>query len=114
MAVAVAVSGCFYTSSPCGSSRLVDCGGYCADLYADELDCGQCGAACAVGDYCSAGLCVVGSCFPDGSQCGSDWDCCSDYCASDGLCGCIPGGFAGCLQSSDCCSGYCGRDGVCR
>jgi hypothetical protein len=97
----------------CGPG-LTDCGGYCADLNGDETDCGACGAPCAVGDYCSLGVCIVGTCIADASPCAHDSDCCSNYCASDGNCGCIPSGVAGCAGSTDCCSGLCNRNGVCN
>ncbi len=92
---------------------LVDCGDYCADLSSDETDCGACGAPCAVGDYCDQGVCIVGTCLDDNVACNYDSQCCSNYCASDGLCGCIPTGNSGCATASDCCSGRCARDGVC-
>jgi hypothetical protein len=104
-------AGCVVTP-PCASG-LVDCGAYCADLRSDETDCGRCGQACPTGDFCSAGLCIVGTCVADNSQCNHDYDCCSNYCASDGNCGCIPTSHSGCAGSSDCCSGHCARDGVC-
>ncbi len=99
-------------SSTCGLA-LVDCGGYCADLSSDETDCGACGATCLVGDFCSGGVCIVGSCAVDSSPCIHDYDCCSDYCASDANCGCIPTTFGGCASASDCCSGNCAVDGIC-
>jgi hypothetical protein len=98
--------------SPCGPA-LTDCGGYCADLSSNETDCGACGATCAPGDYCDRGVCIVGVCTADDSACNYDSECCSDYCASDGNCGCIPVGRAGCAGPTDCCSGHCARDGVC-
>lgn len=113
VAVLMAVVGCGpAVVSTCGPN-LVDCGGYCADLSSDETDCGACGAACNVGDYCDQGLCIVGTCFGDNTGCSYDSQCCSNYCASDGLCGCIPTGNSGCAGASDCCSGRCARDGVC-
>ena len=106
-------TGCVVSApSNCGPG-LVNCGGYCARLSSDETDCGACGAACRIGDYCSEGYCIVGTCFGDASACRHDSDCCSDYCASDGNCGCIPTGNAGCASSADCCSNHCARDGVC-
>ena len=109
----VLVSGCVVQSSPC-SPGYTYCGDYCADLRSDPLDCGACGAACAVGDYCYRGYCYVGSCFADGDGCRTHDDCCSGYCASDFRCGCIPAGYGGCRANLDCCSNYCGRDGYCR
>jgi hypothetical protein len=109
----IALSSCVVAAVPACGPGLVDCGGYCADLNADETDCGACQAACPIGDFCGRGLCIVGSCLADDSACGFDSDCCSNYCASDGACGCIPTGRSGCLSPSDCCSGRCARDGVC-
>jgi hypothetical protein len=106
----VVAGGCVVTTNcPVGQ---VSCGGYCADLSRDDLDCGACGYACRVGDFCSGGECVI-SCYSDASPCSHDLDCCSNYCASDGRCGCIPTNHAGCAGASDCCSGHCARDGVC-
>ena len=59
-AVLALASACVVYSNPCGSG-LTDCGGYCADLRSDERDCGACGAACAVGDYCVQAVCIVHS-----------------------------------------------------
>jgi hypothetical protein len=107
----LASSGCIVVTN-CGPG-LTDCGGYCANLSSDELDCGGCAISCAIGDFCSQGLCIVGTCLADDSPCNHDSDCCSDYCASDGACGCIPTGNDGCASSTDCCSLHCARDGVC-
>jgi hypothetical protein len=110
---AVILCACSVTvSNTCGGT-LTDCGGYCADLNSSDLDCGACGASCLAGDYCHQGVCIVGSCLTDNSACTFDSDCCSDYCASDGLCGCIPTGNAGCASDTDCCSNNCAPDGVC-
>ncbi|MBK7862570.1 MAG: hypothetical protein IPJ65_28975 [Archangiaceae bacterium] len=109
----VAGSGCVVAEPQCGFG-FSDCGDYCADLSSDPRDCGRCGATCAAGDYCDRGLCIVNSCYSDGTACGRDTDCCSNYCASDGVCGCIPRGFAGCTNSVDCCTNFCDRDGTCR
>lgn len=114
--VAVAVvllSGCVVRGSSCPAG-YVNCGDYCADLSSDPLDCGACYAACAVGDYCSRGVCVVGGCVADGYGCRFHEECCSRYCASDGRCGCMPPGYATCYANVDCCSNYCGQDGFCR
>jgi hypothetical protein len=107
--LAVSSLGC---GNPCGA-HLSDCGGYCANLDSDETDCGGCGLSCDVGDFCDQGVCIVGVCTDDGAGCSRDSECCSDYCASDGNCGCIPTGNDGCASSSDCCSGHCAHDGVC-
>ena len=112
-ALGVLISGCVVRGPSCPPG-YVNCGDYCADLANDDLDCGACGAACRVGDFCSQGLCVVGTCVADGYGCAYASDCCSNYCASDGRCGCIPAGNYGCTQNFDCCSNYCGRDGLCR
>ena len=99
--------------SPCPYGQ-VDCGDYCADLNYDALDCGRCGAACRVGDYCDRGVCIVNSCVADGYGCRFHEDCCTRYCASDGRCGCIPPGYGTCYANLDCCTNYCGQDGYCR
>jgi hypothetical protein len=98
--------------APCATG-LTDCGGYCADLRSDEADCGGCALSCLAGDFCSQGLCIVGTCAADSTACGHDSDCCANYCASDGLCGCIPTDHSGCAGNLDCCSGHCSRNGVC-
>lgn len=110
-ALGLMLPSCVVVSTRC-EPGYSDCGEYCADLRNDPRDCGACGASCYAGDACVDGRCVA-VCLDDGFQCRSDADCCSDYCASDGVCGCIPGGHYGCAAHYDCCTGYCGRDGFC-
>jgi hypothetical protein len=111
--MALVCASCIVVRDPC-SPGYTSCGDYCADLAYDARDCGACGASCRLGDYCSQGVCVVGSCIPDGAGCAYDSDCCSRFCASDGVCGCIGRGNYGCALNVDCCSNYCGYDGYCR
>jgi choice-of-anchor A domain-containing protein len=40
-----------------------DCGGYCADLLADQTDCGACDNVCPNG-VCSGGVCLGPACIP--------------------------------------------------
>jgi hypothetical protein len=55
-------------------------------------------------------------CADEGSDCGSDADCCSDACGSDGTCSgadnCSLDNDA-CGSDSDCCSMLCASDGFC-
>jgi hypothetical protein len=55
-------------------------------------------------------------CTADDGACGSDVDCCSYLCASDGFCG-LPVGCSednvACGADSDCCSDICASDGYC-
>ncbi len=98
----------------CGAG-LTLCGGYCVDTLSDPYDCGGCGITCAATDYCSNGTCVTGTCSADNVACTLDGECCSLYCASDGLCGCIPSATSGCAADSDCCSNICDlQTGVCQ
>jgi hypothetical protein len=84
-----------------------DCGGYCVNTNIDSLDCGGCGLSCAAGDYCSGGLCVVGSCTSDLSACIADSDCCSGVC--------VDTNETGCALDSDCCfPGDICSGGVCQ
>lgn len=45
------------TASPTCPEGQADCGGVCADLSLDPLNCGDCGVACGPGSSCSAGVC---------------------------------------------------------
>ncbi len=69
------------------------CGDVCADLQSDPAHCGDCGTACADGQYCLAGACAdscpltdcSGACVDtslDASHCGD----CGTSCASDEQC----------------------------
>ncbi|HVW28012.1 MAG TPA: MXAN_6577-like cysteine-rich protein [Polyangiaceae bacterium] len=52
---------------PAGSAR---CGGVCIDVAYDPKNCGGCGAACAIGELCSAGQCAT-TCLGGSVACGS-------------------------------------------
>jgi hypothetical protein len=60
---------------------------------------------------------VLVTCADDGDACGSDADCCSYLCASDGYCGppltscTLDNGSCG--ADTDCCSNLCADDGYC-
>ncbi len=113
--VLVSSSACSVTVTPTCGGNLTDCGGDCVDLSSDPYDCGGCGITCGAGDYCDNGQCVVGTCLGDNVACTFDGECCSLYCASDGLCGCIPSNTSGCAGDSDCCSNFCDlATGVCN
>ncbi len=51
--------------------------------------------------------CDTGECAIDGQSCQFNSDCCENFCASDGFCGCIPTQATGCATNMDCCSGAC-------
>ena len=105
-------------SSPknCSDPSLVDCGdGVCSDLVSDAQNCGGCGIDCG-GGACTNGVCTTGSCVADGTACAFDADCCSSFCKSDGVCGCVATGSGGCVMDVDCCSPsvICSSNGVCE
>ena len=101
------------TSVSCPASHPDDCGGICVDTYSDPDNCGGCGITCSITEDCIQAVCTPG-CFADNVACTADSDCCSNFCASDGLCGCIPTGNSGCLGNVDCCSTVCDVNGTCR
>lgn len=95
----------------------------CVDLAADPAHCGTCGAACAAGEACEAGVCTS-NCIPicDGRQCGDDG--CGEscgQCGGDGRCRdgrCLepeddgpidPGPDAQCIADND----TCGKEDTC-
>ena len=47
----------FQEAGPCGG--LTDCGGVCVELRGDPLNCGGCGIACAAGESCVDGGCLL-------------------------------------------------------
>ena len=68
---------------------------------------------CGYGCYCYNYSCEqITGCFPDGAQCHSNADCCTNYCDSLGLCACKePGLF--CANNSECCSNICYNNYCC-
>jgi hypothetical protein len=56
------------------------------------------------------------TCTPEGADCGSDAECCSDSCGSDNVCvdvdNCTLDNDA-CDADEDCCSMICASDGFC-
>ncbi len=89
------------------------CGSSCVDLDTDNNNCGTCGVACSVGNYCSLGVCQAIVCSPpttlclsscvntaiDNNNCGGCGNVCSagTYCSS-GMC---------CNTGLTSCSGIC-------
>ncbi len=66
-ALGVLLSGCPDQGVLC-SAGLSRCGTGCADLEADRLNCGACGAACQIGEVCREGRCTC----PSGAErCGA-------------------------------------------
>ena len=73
----------------------MDCSGSCRDLTSDPEACGACGTACAAGELCSAGQCVL-SCQQGLTNCNdtcrdlqtdeSDCGACGTVCPSGSLC----------------------------
>lgn len=74
--------GCATVTPPCdvGTTK---CDGLCIDLSSDVSNCGQCGAACEIGNACVAGNCV-GECAAGLERCGSS---CADLRSSPLHCG---------------------------
>lgn len=91
---AVGSIACTVTTTTCGGGSF-DCDGVCCPDTAN----------------CVNGACV--SCLDDNAACTFDSDCCSNLCASDGLCGCIPSGSGPCSGDGDCCSLICDVSGTC-
>lgn len=50
-------AGCSKPTLEC-QGNAVACGGRCADLKSDSLNCGTCGTPCSSGAACSAGVCA--------------------------------------------------------
>jgi len=93
---------------------LVACGSDCVDTQNDPTNCGDCGIDCGV-DECIGGVCTTISCVDDNNPCSVDGDCCSDFCATDGNCGCMPSGTGDCNVDSDCCNLSCDfSTGICN
>ncbi len=112
----LASSACSVTVSQTCPAGETDCNGLCRDLSTDSDNCGGCGLSCAAGDFCSGGVCIVGTCTPDLAACTSDAECCTGICAlGDGLCGCVNNNETGCASDSDCCDpGAVCSGGICQ
>ncbi len=91
------------TAGNCGGlgSKLANCNGVCVDPQNDPTNCGNCGVACAQGEYCSQGACA--------STCGGGTTACNGKCvdtnvdpANCGACG------TPCQQGEVCSLGTCG------
>jgi Stigma-specific protein, Stig1 len=79
---------------PCPEDTT-DCDGTCIDTSADLANCGECGATCAAGESCAAGVCgldcgdetrcgdVCIDIVSDPNNCGA----CDNICAADKVCG---------------------------
>lgn len=87
-------------------TKFVACGGKCIDPATDPKNCGGCGFDCGAG-FCVDYMCSSAACKPADAPCFADADCCSEQCASDAHCGCMPGGAKGCHDDADCCSATC-------
>ena len=72
-----------------------DCGGYCASVHSDPLNCGGCGIVCPTGASCVGGACTAG-CAPGETFCygacvtlaynSLNCGACGAVCASPGVC----------------------------
>jgi len=103
------------------------CSGVCVDPSTDEANCGACGAPCATGETCSAGVCSPDDPCPgpaeqcgtacvdlqtDPNNCGSCGNVCSSGSCAAGVCG--PDGNAACLTCINTVSGAAGfNESVC-
>lgn len=84
------LAGC--SVSPTCASGTIGCGGACVEPLVDDLNCGACGNACAVGSACSNGTCCPagqlacgGSCVnpqTDSNHCGATADCSGPHAGS--------------------------------
>jgi hypothetical protein len=77
--------------TPCGPG-LRCCGGLCANVQNDILNCGSCGVTClALRPYCGGGVCGSPPC--DATPCLALDFCCGQACCTpDTLCCDVPGG----------------------
>jgi hypothetical protein len=107
---------CTATVTVSCSGGLDPCGSDCVDTQNDPYNCGGCGLECNGGaDECIGGVCATIACVDDNNPCSTDGDCCSEFCASDGNCGCMPSGTGDCNLDSDCCNGSCDfSSGICN
>ncbi len=89
----------------------VDCGGACANVQADNANCGGCGMACAQGQTCTAGVC---GCPAGATSCnGACVDTMTDA-ANCGGCGMACGTGAVCMAGvCTCQAGLTDCNGVC-
>jgi hypothetical protein len=69
----ICLSGVCVNKDPCGPHEII-CGSgsqaYCANLEADDANCGSCGQTCPSGDVCARGQCEA-SCLENETQCGN-------------------------------------------
>jgi hypothetical protein len=118
--------------TPCGSN--VDCVsnecvpstqsgqmGICAYAPGQTCDkasseCGTLGdcscSACTDPPDCTGQLCLC--CHLSGGSCSADWQCCSNYCAPNSMCGTKRWIGEPCQYNADCTSGLCGANGLCQ
>jgi len=96
---ALAACGKTGTTPPCAGGS-VECAGTCVNLASDGMNCGACGTACAAGQACAAGACVL-SCQAGLTSCaGACTDTRTDR-ANCGACGSV------CPSGQVCSSGTC-------
>jgi len=84
----------------------MECGTLCSDLSTDPDNCGDCGVACAIGQACAAGMCVV-DCPAGQIECGGG---CVDPASDPMYCGATG---PGCTGGEACPSGEACMAGVC-
>ena len=107
-AVLLLAVGCSETKPDCLGTAVV-CGGTCAELKSDNLNCGACGTSCAAGQVCSNGACAVtcaagqvncsGSCIEPGTD--------RNHCGASVTCSGAAAGTA-CAEGQLCSAGQCG------
>ncbi len=83
----------------CPAGRSL-CGDACVDTQTDEANCGRCDAACAVGESCVAGACLV-DCAEGESRCAGT---CVDTQTDEANCG---GCATACAEGEECREGDC-------
>ncbi len=107
VAVSWLASGCSETKPDCLGAAVV-CGGTCAELKSDNLNCGACGTACEAGKVCSNGACAV-TCAAGQVNCGRS---CIDpgtdrgHCGASAACSGAAAGVA-CGSGEVCSAGAC-------